>query len=176
MPSIEIDDEVFAHLQEQAIPLVDDPNQVLRRLLFPSGKNRAAKRPALDLTSTSDFVGEIRDGFFGGGLRRIRPYTYLFESSTALVYFQNFNQADSDSLWYRLRSSALHILLASPEKGAVCLTNPADRIFYVLPVAAIERRRKSSGWERDDLEVNIDHKNRLWRELDWDISQYLHQL
>lgn len=32
-PTIRIDEEVFAHLQENARPLVDNPNTVLRRLL-----------------------------------------------------------------------------------------------------------------------------------------------
>lgn len=33
MPTIQIDDEVFAHLQRHATPLVDNPNSTLRRLL-----------------------------------------------------------------------------------------------------------------------------------------------
>lgn len=34
---IEIDDDIFHHLQEQAVPLVDTPSTVLRRLLGLSG-------------------------------------------------------------------------------------------------------------------------------------------
>jgi hypothetical protein len=33
MPTIRIDDQVFQRLQEEAMPLVDTPNSVLRRLL-----------------------------------------------------------------------------------------------------------------------------------------------
>ncbi|MDP6348963.1 MAG: hypothetical protein QF573_04445 [Chloroflexota bacterium] len=33
MPTIRIDDDVYAHLQEHATPLTDTPNSVLRRLL-----------------------------------------------------------------------------------------------------------------------------------------------
>ena len=41
-PTIRIDDEVFAKLQEQAEPLVDSPNSVLRRLLGLAQSNGSA--------------------------------------------------------------------------------------------------------------------------------------
>jgi len=44
---VEIDDEVFTHLQQQARPLVDSVNDVLRRLLLPKGavpKTKEAQR------------------------------------------------------------------------------------------------------------------------------------
>jgi len=47
MRTIRIDDEVFAHIQKAAIPLVDDPNSALRRLLgLPTlvAADRAPKR------------------------------------------------------------------------------------------------------------------------------------
>lgn len=37
MPRIEVDDEIFAWLQERATPLVDTPNSVLRRELMLNG-------------------------------------------------------------------------------------------------------------------------------------------
>jgi hypothetical protein len=47
-PTIRIDDEVFAKLQEQAEPLVDSPNSVLRRLLGLSQPNGNAPVPDED--------------------------------------------------------------------------------------------------------------------------------
>ncbi|MEV6696555.1 hypothetical protein AB0M68_05225 [Streptomyces sp. NPDC051453] len=44
MRSIEIDDEVFAFLQSRSEPLVDTPNDVLRRL-FLKDANRPAETP-----------------------------------------------------------------------------------------------------------------------------------
>lgn len=45
MNKVEIDDEVFAYLQKQAKPLVDSVNDVLRRLLLPSGAAAATSPP-----------------------------------------------------------------------------------------------------------------------------------
>jgi hypothetical protein len=42
MREIQVDEEVWQYLQERAVPLVDTPNSVLRRLLF--GKRRGRKR------------------------------------------------------------------------------------------------------------------------------------
>jgi len=42
MPTIRIDDEVFAGLQEKATPLVDTPNTVLRRMLGLESKRTLA--------------------------------------------------------------------------------------------------------------------------------------
>ena len=36
MHEIKVDDEVFEYLQRKAVPLVDTPNSVLRRVLFLS--------------------------------------------------------------------------------------------------------------------------------------------
>jgi Mrr N-terminal domain len=51
-PTIRIDDEVFAKLQEKAEPLVDSPNSVLRRLLDLAQPNGSAP------VSGEDAVGE----------------------------------------------------------------------------------------------------------------------
>ena len=49
MATIEIDDEVFAKLQAEAIPLVDTPNSVLRRLLdLEQGKGGQLEAMAAD--------------------------------------------------------------------------------------------------------------------------------
>ena len=188
MPTIEIDDEVFAFLQEKAVPLVDDPNHVLRRLLLspperPSGERASrgtttvrepqATRTTEQIRDTDSFVSHVLEAHFGGSFRKRGPYRYLFESPGRLVYFQNFNQSDSDALWYRLRSSALETLRDSSKEAVVCLTNPSDNLFYALPMEEVDRKARAAGWDRDDLEVNVDHSNRRWRELDWDIRKYL---
>lgn len=41
-PVIRIDDDVFQHLQKQAVPLVDTPNDVLRRVF---GFNKSPLKP-----------------------------------------------------------------------------------------------------------------------------------
>jgi hypothetical protein len=47
MHTIEVDDEVFQYLQNKAVPLVDSPNSVLRRLLMGSRRSRkGGRRPA----------------------------------------------------------------------------------------------------------------------------------
>ena len=56
MQTIEVDDEVFQFLQRQAVPLVDTPNSVLRRLLLGNrgkrGGVRVMQEPDLRLMST----------------------------------------------------------------------------------------------------------------------------
>ncbi|WP_433212031.1 hypothetical protein ACQP00_51645 [Dactylosporangium sp. CS-047395] len=42
--TIEVDDEVFAFLQQHCEPLVDTPNDVLRRLLLGGGSEESPKR------------------------------------------------------------------------------------------------------------------------------------
>ncbi|MEU3301889.1 hypothetical protein ABZ729_18955 [Streptomyces sp. NPDC006678] len=48
--TITVDDEVFARLQREAEPFVDDPNSVLRRLLQldDGGHSRRRQKPALE--------------------------------------------------------------------------------------------------------------------------------
>ncbi|MEW2133284.1 hypothetical protein [Streptomyces sp. NPDC005435] len=49
MRTIQVDDEVFAYLQSRSVPLVDTPNDVLRRLLLmnqgPVAAQEDARRP-----------------------------------------------------------------------------------------------------------------------------------
>jgi len=46
MHEIKVDDEVFEYLQRKAVPLVDTPNSVLRRVLFGRKRDGRAS-PAL---------------------------------------------------------------------------------------------------------------------------------
>jgi hypothetical protein len=52
-PTIRIDDEVFTKLQEQAEPLVDSPNSVLRRLLGLAQSNGSAPVSGEDAVAES---------------------------------------------------------------------------------------------------------------------------
>ena len=46
----------------------------------------------------------------------------------------------------------------------------------VNEVGELVKRARRSGWVDGDLEVNIDHTNGRWRELDWAIEPYLERL
>ena len=96
----------------------------------------------------------------------------MFESANRLIYFQNFNQ-ESATLWYRINEKSLRVLKDSSKKCFLCLTNPAESIAYLIPLEEIEKQIVSSKYERDYLEINIDHISRKWKELDWNIKQFL---
>ncbi|WP_406422756.1 hypothetical protein OH809_09950 [Streptomyces sp. NBC_00873] len=79
--SIEIDDEVFAFLQSQSEPLVDSPNDVLRRLLLgSSGQPPAAtaeRRPG-------DLMPFVKAGLLKAGdkLIHVQPRRGLTHEAT----------------------------------------------------------------------------------------------
>ncbi|WP_319584416.1 hypothetical protein [uncultured Pseudodesulfovibrio sp.] len=97
-------------------------------------------------------------------------YQYLFTGDGIAVYFQNFNKP-SKKLWFRLNKTPLE-KLRGYEKAYVVFTNPPDNSYYMIPVADIDEKRDEVNWERDALEVNIDHINGFWRELKWNILPY----
>jgi len=182
MPTIEIDQEVFEFLEQNAQPFVDtNPNDVLRRLLlgdrtigekkeFSKGEKQNNK---LD---TDSFVRQALFKRFGGGFSRVGRFRYMFESAEWLVYFQNFNKKNTTNLWYRLHGSALQEMILSTKNQALCFTNPAEGIMYVIPIEKVMEKAKDKGWDHDDLEVNIDPSNDRWREMDWDLSEYLEKI
>jgi len=181
MTKIDVDQEVFEFLQQNAIPFVDTPNTVLKRLLkigkVSSNTTKEAK-PAMTVTKhntsidSNDFVHIVLNKEFPDGCQRKSPYRFMFESSNSLIYFQNFNQA-SATLWYRITKKPLKVLRDSRKKCFICLTNPAEGIAYLIPLEDIESKLASSNWDRDYLEINIDHVSSKWKELDWNIKQYL---
>lgn len=65
-PSIDIDDEVWSELQRRAVPLIDNPNTVLRRILDMASDEKTA-------------TGAAGGGGAAGG-RRARPGELLPES------------------------------------------------------------------------------------------------
>src|SRR5450759_2316893 len=73
MRKIEIDDEVFAHLQRHARPLMDKENDVLRRLLLDDGGSAApGENPSPSLSErsrrgTGDLMPYIERGLLAAG-------------------------------------------------------------------------------------------------------------
>lgn len=181
MPKIDVDQDVFEFLQKNAIPFVDTPNTVLKRLLkignisSPTTKETKATMTTINSTSgidTNDFVRKVLEKEFPEGYQRKSPYRFMFETPNYLIYFQNFNQP-SATLWYRITKKPLQVLRNSGKECFICLTNPAEGIAYQIPLKDIESRLATSNWTRDYLEINIDHVSNKWKELDWHIRQYL---
>lgn len=180
MINIEVDEEVFKFLQENAIPFVEkDPNAVLRRMLLSRRKEKAMPSESVGSASiaetgeTDEFVTSILEKDFPGEkFRKKSGYRMMFESDNYIVYFQNFNKAGVDDLWYRLHESPQDTLRGSSKRTLVYFTNPAERIAYSIPFQDIVERRQESQWRRKSLEVNIDISNHEWHELNWDISKF----
>lgn len=188
MNTIEIDDDVLAKLKSQAEPFVDrTPNDVLRRILGleeqgsrrdwvagtrkPGSRGESRRRPASG--GTEAFIRTVLEREFGGRFGVRSPYRTMYQDADRIVYFQNFNRAGTSNLWYRLKGTALETLTEDGRDAFVTFTNPAERFAYVIPIRALEERVKKVGWDREDLEVNIDPATDRWRELDWDLSGYV---
>lgn len=174
---IEVDKEVFAFLEKNAKPFFDTPNTVLRRLLLK--KESAYEQDIMSSLlgvktklSARDFVKEVLSKEFGDDFIRIRPYSYMYESDNILIYLQNFNKKN-DTLWYKVNKQPLQVLKNSSKESFIGLTNPAERFVYLIPLNDIEQAILESGWDRDFLQVNIDHPSHRWRDLNWDIQNYL---
>ena len=188
--NIEVDREVFKFLQDNAKPLIDTPNSVLRRLLLGEGAIYQTQAPPISgsfireplsrdretrrsvLRNSIQFVKYLLRTEFKEEFERRQPYRFLYESESYLLYFQNFNK-ENYRLWYRVAVNPFKELKSSSRKAFVCLTNPAEKIAYILPVKDIEEHIKSTGWDRDYLEINIDHMTKKWIEFDWSIDKYL---
>lgn len=202
MIKIEVDQEVFGILQAHARPFVDSPNDVLRRLLLPLNdatnaltsvvlnERISAKNPAPDAShhedkhalqakahtpaasSAEEFVQKILSTRFTSRFSKCAGYRMMFESSSDLVYFQNFNKK-SDHLWYRITEKPWRELLQSKKNAWIALTNPAEEFGFVIPAQDVLKAVERSGWARQYLEVNIDPATSRWIEMNWDISKYL---
>ena len=189
---IEIDDDVFEFLQKRAVPFVDSPNSILRRLLL---KDRAVKEKLYpvpnpkssdvitdmplrslqdreDKNGFADFISFILKEEFKEDFHKKASYRMMFESSGYLVYMQNFNK-DSDRMWFSIMEKPLKELKKTGKKAFICLTNPAKHIAYMIPVKDIEEQIRKSGWSRNHLTANINHRSSRWIELDWNIKDYL---
>jgi hypothetical protein len=182
--SIVVDRDVFEFLQKHAMPLVDSPNDVLRRLLLgdlgsgtrkeelPMSTATIGPPHSVGSVSAEGFVEVVLRERFGTDFRRVSPYRMMFESSKVLVYFQNFNK-ETDHLWYRITENPWRVLTSSKKEAWVCLTNPAERFAYIIPVEAIQSCVMRTRWSRTFLEINIDPASSRWTEFDWRIEKYL---
>lgn len=122
---------------------------------------------------TEEFIEQILEEEYGGPFRVRPPYRTMYQDEEHLIYFQNFNRAGTANLWYRLKGTAMDTLTSDRRRAYVVFTNPADRFAYLIPVGDLETQVRKVGWEREDLEVNIDPGTDRWRELEWDLSEYL---
>jgi hypothetical protein len=89
---------------------------------------------------------------------------WMFESTTDIVYFHNFNKLESENLWYRLNAAPL-VTMRCEIKKMICFTNPGQ-LWILNPTRRNRSRVDASGWYRDDREVNIHVSEARWRELD----------
>jgi len=179
--TIEIDSEVFEFLQRSATPLVDTPNDVLRRLLLPKSPEGSKEGPRMVAPApmvirppgnADAFVGEFLKREFGPGFNRRGRLRLMFESPEQLFYIQNFNK-QSLRLWYRVTENPWRELQLTKKQAWLCFTNPAERFAYVLPVDEVLNRVKRANRSRDYLEVNIDPVASRWVEFDWKIESFL---
>ncbi len=171
MRKIEVDNEVFACLQKMAEPFVDTPNMVLRKLLLgDQGERRVLPLPKID--DRVRLMKHIKENYFEGGFKRVRPYQLMFKSDKYILYFQNFEKLGTPTLWYRIKQKAIDILEEFGDGAFLVLTNPAENCAYIIPIAEIVKKMTEFGWDRRALEVNINHKDSLWIEFKWDIGAY----
>lgn len=190
MHSIEIDDDLMGLLTQNARPFVDTPNSVLRRLLLPGSERKSQPTPPETPEATvpypsarsvvrshtapdpEAFVAEVLRQEFGERFRVRSPFRMMFESDQRLVYFQNFNASATSNLWFRLNARPMQVLRSSRKTAFVCLTNPADRYAFLVPLADIDAHAKANNWSRPELEVNIDPSTFRWREFNWNLTKY----
>lgn len=181
--SITVDSGVFTFLQRNALPLIDTANDVLRRLLLKEvpapRRGQKITRPKEEggpLVDSATFVQFLLSDRFGDGFRRVGRYRYMFESDKELVYFQNYNK-ETDLLWYRVSKKPRNTLSSSRKRGWLCLTNPAEKYAYIIPISELEARAKECGWPRAEFEIHIYPQTSCWHELiDWHIDRFKYNL
>ena len=187
MISIEVDEVIFKLLQEHGTPFVDSPNDVLRKLLLTESETLQPSSSTHLVTNTKvikpskgrghhmdtyTFVRKVLEEDFVGRFGKVGRYRFMFENDDTRIYFQNYNQSDSN-LWYRISETAWRTMNTPGKNGFIYFTNPAEGVAYCIPVKAIKSQMIAARWNRDYLEVNIDHLRKRWRELNWEIGQYL---
>ncbi|WP_156820459.1 hypothetical protein [Thioalkalivibrio thiocyanodenitrificans] len=181
--TIRVDAEVFEMLQRHAQPLVDTANDVLRRILLkmpspppPKGRKVTPRGDGESpLVDSATFVQFLLKDRFGDGFHQVSRYQFMFESDNQLVYCQNYNK-EADLLWYRVNKKPRRDLASSGKQAWLCLTNPAERYAYIIPMADVEARAQAYGWSRDEFEIHIHSQDSRWNELGWSIGQYKHDL
>lgn len=61
---------------------------------------------------------------------------------------------------------------AKEQNAWICFTNPAENYGFLIPLKEIEKKVDSSGWDRNEWEVNIHVSESRWRELNWRLDSY----
>ncbi len=183
--SIDVDQEVFSFLQQQARPFVDTPNDVLRRLLLKEEREviKEATSPSpvssIAIQNSREFDNIVLRHHFKGYFRKVRPFQLMFESAKDLVYFQNYNKEADKRLWYRLSQEPWQYLTSSQKDAWLCLTYPLGRYAYIIPVKVINSKVREHKWEEKDLEISIyplsPRTSTRWHELNWDIETYRYE-
>ncbi len=184
MRTIEVDDQVYDFIAKHAEAFVDTPNTVLRKLLLKNVGNsrnsvpsaqpntRTTTRNRSHETSSEAFVKRCWENRFSGQRRQVARYRMMLESGKDVVYFQNFNKRGSPNLWYRLNPEPLQTMRSKPQQAWICFTNPAENFGYLIPLEEIDKRAETVGWDREEIEVNIDVAEDRWREFDWRLAKY----
>lgn len=113
-------------------------------------------------------LGELFDRTF----HRVGRYTTMYESQDNLIYFRNCITREGDP-WYRVEKKEWKRLQEDPRNTLLIFTNAAIWIAYVIPVKDVARKVGTSGWARDYLEVHFDSANDRWKQLDWNIREYI---
>lgn len=172
---IEVDGEVWAFLQREAEPLIDSPNDVLRRLLLGGarrtsrssgarGGRRDQREPYAAMGAERRAPGglsprrmgkllvarEFGGEHFGRAAASRGGFRTMFESNSRLVYFLNFNKPGARNLLFRVTASAVETLMDEEENGEktayVIFSWPAERVAWVIPVRdLLERYRMAAG-------------------------------
>jgi hypothetical protein len=187
--SIQIDEEIFSFLQQRVRPLLDTPNDVLRRLLLEKVP-AATPKPATPKLATpsavpsnqgmdsKQFVDLILRKHFDGNFKLVGRYKFMFESVKHLAYFENFN-LERKELFYRIRKEPWLDLSQSHKSAWLCLTYPPEKYAYIIPIDAVNEKAHQCGYEITDMEISlypqIPHNETRWRQFNWDIEAYRHE-
>ena len=131
-PTIRIDDEVFEALQKQAVPLVDSPNDVLRRKF---GLNNAKRDKATDSEET------VRQ-------RRVRKIV-----EQCINQYENLDLDDSNSRYIHFTSrswTSPHLQKGTMKSGAILtflFVNQPDSLILGLEISPGDPETRSRIYE-----------------------------
>ena len=123
-----------------------------------------------DTNIVHQFVESVLKKQFGDGFKKVGR-SYIYESGSEIVYFQNSN-VEKDQWWYRVLKNARQYLASSKKQTWLCLTNIPRKIVYIIPMKAVEEQARYSGWTRDELEITIYPLRSWWHQLKWNIQEY----
>jgi hypothetical protein len=145
-----------------------------RTKVIPDKPELRTKSPnwSTEVNGVQQFVESVLKKQFGDGFRKMGR-SYMYESDSEIVYFQNSN-VEKDQWWYRVLKNARQYLASSKKQTWLCLTNIPWKTVYIFPMKAVEEQARHSGWKRDELEITIYPQRSLWHQLKWNIEEYRH--